>query len=305
MNDVPKLSALLQRLWRTQDQEECRQLAYQVTILRRIEAGVPADLAGCAVIDDSAGELRFHLAADKLPLMDKDEFETLVASIKANGLRTPIKLYADGSITDGRNRFRACRQAGVKPVFEDWAEYDDMPPDLYVAIQNVHRRHLSVGWRARHGFSLVTTSHGGNRKSGAADQAPNPALGGKQKAVTQDEAAKACGVSPQRIRDVSRIYREAEPQVVAQFKADKITINRALYLMSRPSEEQLAAPDVKFAARKGRPPKASIPFTTTALKNLTDDEALVIVEMLLLKANRALVAQGRKPLVLDASRESA
>jgi hypothetical protein len=258
----------------------------------------PVSTLGAERVDANDADLPFHPAADKLPLMDKSEFETLVASIKANGLHTPIKLYADASIIDGRNRYRACREAGVKPVFEDWAEYDDTPPDLYVAIQNVHRRHLSVGWRARYGLSIVTTAHGGDRKSSDADQTADSPFGGKRK-VTYGDAAEACGVGVRRIVEASRILREAEPEVVAQFKADKITINRALYLMSRPADEQLAAPDVKFAGRKGRPPKASIPFSTTALKTLTDDQALVILETLLPKANRALVAQGRKPLLLD------
>jgi hypothetical protein len=265
----------------------------------------PVSAVGAERVDAKAADLPFHPAADKLPLMDKGEFETLVASIKANGLHTPIKLYADGSIIDGRNRCRACREAGVKPVFEDWAEYDDTPPDLYVAIQNVHRRHLTPGWRARHALDMSTATHGGDRKSSSSDQTARVQFGGNPKPITQAEAALACGVSVRLVANAARILREAEPEVVAQFKADKITINRALYLMSRPADEQLAAPDVKFAGRKARSPRMSIPFTTTALKTLTDDQALAVVEKLLPAANRALVAQGRKPLVLDASRESA
>jgi hypothetical protein len=68
-------------------------------------------------------------------------------------------------------------------LFEEWPEFDDTDTRVYVVIHNVHRRHLSVGFRARLAASLVTTAHGGDRKSAAADQEPNSALGGKPKNI--------------------------------------------------------------------------------------------------------------------------
>ena len=58
-----------------------------------------------------------HPLAEVLPLIEGAEFDELVASVKANGLRDPIIMF-EGAILDGRNRYRACLAAGVEPRTE-------------------------------------------------------------------------------------------------------------------------------------------------------------------------------------------
>jgi hypothetical protein len=90
-------------------------------------------------------ELKFHTLADIFPLMEGDEFDALVADIKANGQREPIVLY-QGKILDGRNRYRACLAAGVGIKLSK--HNDDCPyigdPVAYVISKNIHRRHLTA-----------------------------------------------------------------------------------------------------------------------------------------------------------------
>ncbi|MBI3696107.1 MAG: ParB N-terminal domain-containing protein, partial [Acidobacteria bacterium] len=62
-------------------------------------------------------EKEFHAVAELFPLMRGTAFEELVADIKNNGLREAILCDAEGRILDGRNRYRACLEAGVEPRF--------------------------------------------------------------------------------------------------------------------------------------------------------------------------------------------
>ena len=49
----------------------------------------------------------FHLLADALPALRKQEYQELLADIQINGLLGPITLFED-KILDDRNRLRAC-----------------------------------------------------------------------------------------------------------------------------------------------------------------------------------------------------
>lgn len=86
-----------------------------------------------------------HPIAEYFPLITGEEFQAMVASIKENGLRKPITLY-EGQILDGRNRHRACVEAGVKPRF------DELPPETdpwrFVWDENAIRRDLPAGQKA-------------------------------------------------------------------------------------------------------------------------------------------------------------
>jgi ParB-like chromosome segregation protein Spo0J len=84
--------------------------------------------------------LEFHPLADVFPLMEGAEFKALVADIKANNQRDPIVLFK-GQILDGRNRYRACLELGIKPEVvkgDIWVG----DPAAYVISVNIRRRHL-------------------------------------------------------------------------------------------------------------------------------------------------------------------
>ena len=95
----------------------------------------------------------FHRYADLYPLASEDELARLTEDIRKNGLANPIVLYQD-HILDGRNRYIACRHAGVEPRYQKWE--DVCHPNFaesagnenaalhWVVSQNSHRRHLST-----------------------------------------------------------------------------------------------------------------------------------------------------------------
>jgi len=89
---------------------------------------------------DANSPLTFHPLAKLFPLIATPELDELADDIKENGLREPIVLY-DGKILDGRNRYIACVQAGVEPLF---VEYPGGDPIAYVISKNLKRRHLTA-----------------------------------------------------------------------------------------------------------------------------------------------------------------
>jgi ParB-like nuclease domain len=85
--------------------------------------------------------LQPHPFSTLLPAMPKQDFEELVADIKANGLHQPILRY-QGKVMDGNHRYRACVRLGIKPQFADF-DGTDAQARAYVISANIHRRHLS------------------------------------------------------------------------------------------------------------------------------------------------------------------
>ena len=87
-----------------------------------------------------------HPIADLLPLMHGHEYQALVDDIRQHGLRHPILVY-DGQILDGRNRYRACLDAGVEPETTTF-EGTHREAMQVARSENIPRRHLDAAQRA-------------------------------------------------------------------------------------------------------------------------------------------------------------
>lgn len=86
--------------------------------------------------------MKIHPLALMIPPMKQEEYESLKSSIKGNGLLSPITVFEE-KILDGRHRFRACSELGIKPRFENFHE-NGVSAHEFVSSQNLTRRHLTV-----------------------------------------------------------------------------------------------------------------------------------------------------------------
>lgn len=92
--------------------------------------------------------MKDHPIAGLFPLLAPTELNELAESIQRSGQRDDIVLF-EGLILDGRNRFRACEIAKVKPRTRVFDPKTDGPSPLrFVLDLNLSRRHLITSQRA-------------------------------------------------------------------------------------------------------------------------------------------------------------
>lgn len=152
-----------------------------------------------------------HTLAALLPLMTQPEIRELADDIRQNGQLAPVTLF-EGKILDGRNRYRACKLAGVEPKVREFKGKD---PLTFVLSANVHRRHLTESQRALIAARLVTMKRGGDRKS-------EKVLPAK----TVDEAAHDLDVSPRSVDTAKQVLREASAEDVKAVERGEKTVSQ-------------------------------------------------------------------------------
>lgn len=160
--------------------------------------------------------LTIHPLAKRWPRLYDQDFERIVASIAANGLREPITLF-EGKILDGVNRYRACLEAAVKPTTVDFTGTD---PAAFVRDKNLHRRHLTPGQRAM--FMAEDT-----KTLAPGDVGTQRASDGRhwcRPSLSLDEAAEIAKVSPRTMGDAVTVKINGTPAEVELVKIGKVSV---------------------------------------------------------------------------------
>jgi N6-adenosine-specific RNA methylase IME4 len=164
--------------------------------------------------------LPFHPLADVFPLIEGDEFEALVADIAAHGQRQKIVML-DGKILDGRNRYRACLAAKVKPRFEPYAGSD---PVGFVVSCNLRRRHLDSSQRAIAAAKLATLVRG-RRGKGVAG-------------LSAAQAAELLNVSTRSVGAATVVRNKGAAELRAEVEAGRLPVSVAATLAELPADRQ-------------------------------------------------------------------
>lgn len=219
--------------------------------------------------------LSAHPAADIFPMMSAEEFTALVADVREHGLREPITLSSDGRILDGRNRYRACEEAGVTPHFVTW---DGADPVAFVVSLNLHRRHLNERQRAVVAGKIANLTHGqrADQTGKFTDLTP----------VTQQAAADLLNVSERSVRNARVVLTEGAPELVAAVERGEVAVSTAAVIASAPKSEQ-----VEIVARGERDILAAANEIRAKKREDRREERV---------ARIAEIAQGNAPLITNA-----
>jgi hypothetical protein len=97
--------------------------------------------------DQMTKTYKYHPLSDMFPLLEGKEYTDFVDDIRKYGLRQDIDV-SGGKIIDGRNRARACIEAGVEPRYHERRFKDDEALRAFIISANIHRRHLTKKQKA-------------------------------------------------------------------------------------------------------------------------------------------------------------
>ena len=165
--------------------------------------------------------MKVHPLCKAVPEMGDDEFDVLVADMKANGydVRFPI-VTLDGMILDGRHRYKAAAKAEVEPKV---IEFKGSNPAAFVLRSN-KRRNLTASQRAAMAAELlpeIEKEADARMKAGKGDPGQKVAQG-----RSSDLAADAVGTNREYVK-TAKAVREKSPETFEAMKAGKVSMAEA------------------------------------------------------------------------------
>lgn len=228
-----------------------------------------------------------HPAASVFPLLEGDRFQSLVDSIAAHGVQTPIVSYK-GEVLDGRNRLRAVmrlREEGHKVELPcvGWDAKCGMSPTEWVAAQNLDRRHLSADAyaAATAAINRILRKEAKERQKSGLKKGSEKPVGikrsprgkrdekAKQAASTAGQVAAKAGVSLRKAKQAVKLDQAVEAGVIPdEVQKDVIAGKKKL------------RDAVKEVPAKANLPKKAAKKKHRAATDVLDDLRLLLQELL-------------------------
>jgi hypothetical protein len=174
-----------------------------------------------------------HPVANLFPYMSADEFSALKSDMQRNGQREPIWVYQD-RIIDGRNRYRACAELGIKPITREWSGNDNNGALVaFVISLNLYRRHLSSSQKAIVALEVekqLATQAKANMSAGGGDKRSKKNGAGLQiisnPIDSAAQAAEIVGSNRAYVVDAKRVALTA-PELIEHIMVGVLTIPEA------------------------------------------------------------------------------
>jgi N6-adenosine-specific RNA methylase IME4 len=171
--------------------------------------------------------MKSHPLADIFPMMEGDDFARFASDVLEHGQREPIILL-DGMILDGRNRFKACQEGNLEPLFKTF-EGDD--PLSFVLSLNLKRRHLDDSQRAMVADNLANMVVGGKQANSANLQNCTP--------VSRSEAARLLNVSERSVASAAAVRAYAEPELIRAVEQGRLPVSTGAQAARLAPKQQL------------------------------------------------------------------
>jgi len=182
--------------------------------------------------------MEFHEYANKFPMMGEEKFKWLVNDIKQNGLMDVIYTY-EGKILDGRNRYKACLEAGVEPRFQKWnGEHGSI--GHFVFAKNAGRRDLTASQRSMIAmeFEPILAEEAKKRMLAGKKANPTPISEEGSKGETLDKLAAMAKVGHGTMGLAAKIKKRGTQELSDAVKDGKIPVNVASEISELPAKEQ-------------------------------------------------------------------
>jgi ParB-like chromosome segregation protein Spo0J len=191
--------------------------------------------------------VKIHPAADALPMLEDDAAASLLADVKAHGLRERIKIWIDQDretlwLVDGRNRTRAAAAAGLESdSVVEWVSFDnDAEVARYVFSLNLERRHLNSSQRAMAGARLLPMFEEAARaRQGARSDLTSVPIGTEVRVHRADEeAADALNTSARSVARAKKVLTDA-PELAPLVDAGQLSVSAAAALAKEDEDLRL------------------------------------------------------------------
>ncbi len=212
------------------------------------------------------GPYEVHPFADKFPLMEGEEFEALVDSIR-KGFDPRHKIVLDDDqkmIIEGRNRYRACTIAKVEPQFMTLPEAglpnaEEIDVVNFIIRENITRRHLNTAQRAALALDyLPILAEDAKRRMllGKTTLASGDARV-KREGKASEQAAKLCQVSGASVERMKAIKESQDKELEAKVMAGKVSLEKGAAI-ARKGGNSKRSQDKMRALEKNRPDLAAL-----------------------------------------------
>lgn len=208
-------------------------------------------------------ELEFHPASEIFELIEGVEFDALVENVGKHGLINDIWLHPDGTILDGRNRYRACLEAGVEPRFQTW-DGIGFAADFVWAL-NATRRHLEGNARkiaaAKYAIELEREAKERQGKRTDLTLASNEAEVTFGKSA--EHAAEKFNESRATVERAVKVVKDGAPELVKAVERGEVSVAAAadVATLPKPQQAEIVArgeKEILEAAKQIRAEKAEV-----------------------------------------------